>query len=184
MSSESSVLDRISGAMLEISVRVIIIAAMVLALFVGAKYCFSMGFQIFYQEPMEEAPGHDVDFVIKEDADAAAVAAALEEEGLIKNDHAFMIAEKLYNINIYPGTYQLNTSMTVKEMLEAINLTEDEYEERLAEEAASAAAESEAAATADPDVLGGGSDLVDEGQAEAAAAAGIQVETEAASGGA
>ena len=32
-------------------------------------------------------------------------------------------------MNFYPGTYTLNTSMTVKEILEAIDMTEAEYEE-------------------------------------------------------
>jgi len=62
------------------------------------------------------------------------VAEILEERGIIKNAAAFEIQGRLYKTGIYPGTYELNTSMTTKELLKAVNTTETEYLERLREE--------------------------------------------------
>ena len=46
----------------------------------------------------------------------------LEEMGLIQSRYIFMIQALFYEYDIYPGTYQLNTSMTSKEMLEEMSV--------------------------------------------------------------
>lgn len=166
-SAISSTASFLSGA----AGRVIKTALMLLILIEGARLSFSFGHSIFYQEPMEEAPGTDVTVTLSDGADMEETAALLKEDGLIRDELPFIIQGTLYKVHLYPGTYTLNTSMTTKEMLQELNLSEEEYAARKKEEALSDNAD-------ESDVLGGGSDLVDEAQAAAAAKSGIEVEAE------
>ena len=114
---------------------------------------------------METEPGTDIVITIPEGSDAQSVAELLEQEGIIRDGSAFAIQEELYEVNIYPGEYTLNTSMTTKEILSELNISEEEYQRRLA---ASEAAET----SQNPDVIGGGdeADIISESEAESLAA--------------
>lgn len=178
MKEEKSALAKITGLLGGLAGRVIIAALLILLTFEGLRFCFDFGHAIFYQQPVEAAPGTDHVVTLQEDATMQSVAQDLKEEGLIRNETAFIIQGQLYQINLFPGEYTLNTSMTTKEILEALNTDPEEYAAQVKESEAErqdAAEETEAA------VIGGGDELVDADQAAAAAEGGIQVETEAVS---
>ncbi len=69
---------------------------------------------------MEAEPGRDVSIEVAESDDAEDIALMLEQKGLIRDASLFMILEKLSGseTGISAGTYQLNTAMTVEEMLD------------------------------------------------------------------
>ena len=178
MKEEKSALAKITGLLGGLAGRVIVAALLILLTFEGLRFCFDFGHAIFYQQPVEAAPGTDHVVTLQEDATMQSVAQHLKEEGLIRNETAFIIQGQLYQINLFPGEYTLNTSMTTKEILEALNTDPEEYAAQVKESEAErqdAAEETEAA------VIGGGDELVDAEQAAAAAEGGIQVETEAVS---
>ena len=178
MKEEKSALAKITGLLGGLAGRVIVAALLILLTFEGLRFCFDFGHAIFYQQPVEAAPGTDHAVTLQEDATMQSVAQDLKEEGLIRNETAFIIQGQLYQINLFPGEYTLNTSMTTKEILEALNTDPEEYAAQVKESEAErqdAAEETEAA------VIGGGDELVDAEQAAAAAEGGIQVETEAVS---
>lgn len=130
--------------------RVIMIAIMILVIFVAVRFSFRFGHSIFYQSPAEAPPGRDVEVTIEKGASIDELAEQLYDDGIITNELAFRIQGRLYKVNYYPGTYTLNTSMTVKEILETLDMTEAEYEESKA--AAQAAGEGK------DGVVGGGSE--------------------------
>ena len=134
MKREESALGSAANLIMDLAGRVILWTVMVLCLYIGARWCFRMGHDVFYQEPSETAPGTDFDCRIRAAENLRDVAEILEERGIIKNAAAFEIQGRLYKTGIYPGTYELNTSMTTKELLKAVNTTETEYLERLREE--------------------------------------------------
>lgn len=177
MKDERSALAKITGVIGGVAGRVIIAALLLLLTFEGLRICFDFGHDIFYQQPMEADPGTDHVVTLEDGATMQRTAEQLKDEGLIRNELAFMIQGELYQINLYPGDYTLNTSMTTKEILTALNTDPEEYAAQVKE----SEAEREAAAEAEGDVIGGGDELVDEEQAAAAAGEDIQVETEAAS---
>ena len=45
----------------------------------------------------------------------------LIKKGLIKNKATFIIQAKFYEYEVHSGTYQLNTSMTSRDILEVLN---------------------------------------------------------------
>ena len=162
---ESSFIGRAADILGGAAGRVIVAALLILIAFELGSFCFSFGRSIFYQEPMETEPGTDIVITIPEGSDAKSVAELLEQEGIIRDGSAFAIQEELYEVNIYPGEYTLNTSMTTKEILSELNISEEEYQRRLA---ASEAAET----SQNPDVIGGGdeADIISESEAESLAA--------------
>ena len=177
MKDERSALAKITGVIGGVAGRVIIAALLLLLTFEGLRICFDFGHDIFYQQPMEAEPGTDHVVTLEDGATMQSTAEQLKDAGLIRNELAFVIQGQLYQINLYPGDYTLNTSMTTKEILTALNTDPEEYAAQVKE----SEAEREAAAEAEGDVIGGGDELVDEEQAAAAAGEDIQVETEAAS---
>ena len=70
---------------------------------------------------MEAEPGTDRTVTISEGETASQAADQLAEAGLIKSKYVFMVQAIFYDYTIYPGTYELNTSMTSKEMLEQLS---------------------------------------------------------------
>ena len=128
-----------------LAARLILVTLSVLALIVAAGFAFNAGKDIFYQPPVEEEPGTDIAVEIMEDTDYTALAELLEKKGAVRNGTAVAVQARLYKTVLYPGTYTVNTSMTTKEILTAIN--ENALALKEAEEARNKSEES---------VLGGG----------------------------
>lgn len=153
--------------------KIIIGALLVLLLLEGVRTSFAFGRAIFYQKPAEVAPGTDREIVLEQGENLEDLAKTLAGEGLIRSELPFVIQGKLYETELYPGSYTLNTSMTTKEILEKIGADGERYAE---------GGQGESAASEDGSgtVIGGGDDAVDEAQKAAAAKSGAEVETDAA----
>lgn len=161
MKQENSPLGTAANLISGVAGRVIIGALLVLLVFEGVRLSFDFGHAIFYQEPVEAAPGTDHTIELPQDATISDAGQLLKDEGIIRNELAFVIQGTLYKTKLYPGEYTLNTSMTTKEILEKLNTDAEAYEE---------AAEKAPAETEDSSVIGGGDEA--DGETDAAAAAG------------
>ena len=78
----------------------------------------------FTRRLVEEAPGqrHDRDR-LNQDTSVSEAAQMLADDGLINSEFAFIFQSMFYDYDaIYPGVYDLNTSMTSKEILQALNV--------------------------------------------------------------
>ena len=75
---------------------------------------------------MAAAPGRDMEIQVEAGASVSAVGKTLEKEGLINNQYSFIIQAMVYDYEIQPGDYILNTSMTSREILDI--LSEDAQE--------------------------------------------------------
>ena len=126
MDNNENALQKITGFLTGFAGRVILIALIVLVCAYGLKASFDFGHDIFYQEPVEAEPGQDKEITVEEGATLDSIADLLKEEGLIRNEIAFKVQGILYESNIEPGKYILNTSMTTKELLEALNTEPEE----------------------------------------------------------
>lgn len=163
MDNNENALQKITGFLTGFAGRVILIALIVLVCAYGLKASFDFGHDIFYQEPVEAEPGQDKEITVEADSSLDSIAALLKEEGLIRNEIAFEVQGILYESNIEPGKYILNTSMTTKELLEALNTEPEE----------TVAAETEAS-----DIIGGGDESVGADQVEAARREGKNIEAQ------
>ncbi|MDO4962438.1 MAG: endolytic transglycosylase MltG [Eubacteriales bacterium] len=136
MNDEGSLIRRIAMIIKGIAGYVIILALLIIVTYSVVNYSFRFGFTIFCAESVEEAPGTDVDVVVEKGETIDELAAKLYENGVIPSELAFRVQARLYDIGFYPGTYKVNTSMSTKEILKTIDMTEQEYADSLALQAA------------------------------------------------
>ena len=109
-------------AIIRISVKLMLLALLILVLYEAVIQGYAFGHAVFYAEAVEEAPGHDITVVVKDGEDVSQAADELEKKGLIKNIYAFLFQSRFYDYDkIYPGTYTLNTSMTSKDILQKLS---------------------------------------------------------------
>ncbi len=119
---------QIVGAVFGTVVRVVVAAVVLMFIYRYAIMAYDYGYRIFGEEPMEAEPGRDVSIEVAESDDAEDIGLMLEQKGLIRDASLFVILEKLSGseIGISAGTYQLNTAMTVEEMLDIMQSVSEE----------------------------------------------------------
>ncbi len=84
---------------------------------------YSFANEVFGDVVAEPPPGRNQTFVVAEADDAMTIARNLEKEGIVPNAYSFYIRLRLSQSSkniIVAGSYELNTSMTYKEILEKI----------------------------------------------------------------
>lgn len=113
---------KMAMTVISIAVKIILIVAVVCLLFWGGKKGFEFGTSIFAQTTVEEAPGTDVSVVIKKDTSTMDIGKQLEKEGVIDDYRVFWILALLYEYELGEGTYSLNTSMTVEDILKVMHV--------------------------------------------------------------
>lgn len=139
MSNATREINRITSAIIRISVKLILLALIILLLYEAVTRGYAFGHQIFYAEAVDQPPGQDRTILIEEGTDVADAASLLAKQGLIKSEFAFIFQSLFYDsTEIQPGEYTLNTSMTSKEILQ--ELTEESQESTAQETAAAASA--------------------------------------------
>ena len=125
-------IKQLLGAITAMIARIAIAAVVIIVVFKLAVGAYDFGFQVFADIPKDEGDGRTVSVVISADQDSKDVGKLLENKGLIDNANVFYVQEMLseYKDQIKPGTYELNTAMSVEEMLEIIcGQDEEETEE-------------------------------------------------------
>lgn len=130
-------INKITGAIISTSIRLILCSLVVLFLYEGATRGYAFGYEVFHPTAVAAAPGVDKNITIEKRASVSDVAKSLEKMGLIKNSYIFVIQSRLYNYEIQPGTYQLNTSMTSTEVLKKLDEEGQKLQEPSDEDAGS-----------------------------------------------
>ncbi len=130
MSNTTREINRITTTIISISVKLIVYALIVLLLYEAVTRGYAFGHEVFFAEAMEEKPGRDMSVTMRPDTSVSEAAKILTDKGVIKSEFAFIFQSKFYDYDtIYPGTYELNTSMTSKEILQALNVKPEGWEE-------------------------------------------------------
>ncbi len=129
MSQITKDINKITGTIIGISGKLILYALVILLLAEGITRGYAFGHEIFYATAMEEAPGRDKVLTVPKGQTESETIRTLKDLGLIDNELAIQIQMKFYEYKVYPGTYSLNTSMTSKEILQALNVKPENAEE-------------------------------------------------------
>lgn len=111
-------------------ILVYILAAVILILL--AKRAYSIGYQVVSNGPVAKENGVDVTVTITDDMTVMEIGELLRDWGLIDEEPlSFLIQETVseYHNKILPGTYVLNTGMTVDEMLQAMSPSDEEEDQ-------------------------------------------------------
>ena len=83
MSSTTKEINKITGAVIRVSWKLIVYAVVVLLLYEGVTRGYEFGHDIFYSSGMAAKPGMDMRVTIGEGEKVADIGAALERGGLI-----------------------------------------------------------------------------------------------------
>ena len=118
-------LNRLSSGMLEIAARILLYTLLLLVLYRGVTAAYGFGYGLFSAESLEEPPGRDIRVTIPQDADTKDAAELLLKKGLIDNTAAFRVQAVFFGLTVKPGTYTLNTSESIKDLLEDLNAGQD-----------------------------------------------------------
>ena len=108
-------------------IRIVVLVILAIVLFRLGGKAYEFGFRIFTEEPMSEPPGRDIQITVSKSDGIKEVSKVLEEKGLIRDAKLFRIQEKvsMYEGDIHPGIFTLNTSMTAEEMFAVLLQTEE-----------------------------------------------------------
>ena len=79
---------------------------------------FNFGHRLFYEKAIDPDNVKEVVFEIKQDDTVDEIANNLKQAGLIDDIFVFKFRAKIYKIKFTPNTYNLNTSMNIKNMLD------------------------------------------------------------------
>ncbi len=152
MSRATDEINKVTGTVIGLSWKLILIAVVILLLIEGATHGYRFGYEVFAAEPMESAPGRDITITVDYGESDLDVLKDMNELGLIRNTYATLVSAIFFEYIIYPGTYTLNTSMTPREMLDEMNVRPEGYVEPTA---AQTEEETEAYTVAAPSVTAG-----------------------------
>lgn len=123
------------GAAVEMIVKVVVVAAVVMFVFRGATQAYEFGYKVFADEPMSISGGRTITVGISDNMSTNDIAQMLEEKGLIEDARLFVVQELLsaYHGEITPGIYDLSTAMTAQEMLAVMSVPAEEPEDEPAQ---------------------------------------------------
>ena len=114
--------SRSQVTVLKTVVKVLLAVLLCLLAYLAVTGAYRFGYQVFNKEGMEPSPGRTVEVTVEEGASSLQVGQLLEEKGLIQDKWIFAVQKLFYGYSIYPGTYELNTSMSSQDILKAFNI--------------------------------------------------------------
>ncbi len=126
MSKKTRTAEHISVVLIQTALRVIVYGMVIVVLIVGVRVAYSFGYSLYNTESVDISPGIDKTFLVEEGMSNYECMKSLEENGLISDSVSALFQRFLYQYEVNPGVYTLNTSMTIKEILAVIDAGPDE----------------------------------------------------------
>lgn len=119
------------GAVLGAIFRVVVAVLAVYLIYRGAVICYDYGYRIFTEPAVSAGEGRSVTVAITEDMSPADIGRMFESKGLVRDGRLFMLQYYLseFREDVGPGIFELSTSMTAEEMMEAMVVPEEETKE-------------------------------------------------------
>lgn len=129
MSRITREINKISMTVISISGKLIFYALVIVLLITGAKSGYEFGHSIFFAPGIDVEPGIRKEITLTGRESVTEVGKLLEEAGLIRDDNAFTIQAFCYEYKVKAGTFELNTSMSSKEIINLLDEEKDEEKE-------------------------------------------------------
>lgn len=116
--STLSVIGAVAGVIFRVGV--VIFAAY--TIYNWAFLAYDYGYRIFTEPAVSAGEGRKITVSITEDMSPADIGELFETKGLVKDGRLFMLQYYLseFQKDVGPGTFELSTSMTGEEMMEAM----------------------------------------------------------------
>lgn len=121
MSRTTREINRVTGTVISVSLKLILLALVCILMYEGVTKGYSFGHEIFDPTPMEEGEGTAKQVTIGDGMSGMDAGRLLKDKGLIPDEYVFVIESVLYEYEIRPGTYTFLTSQTSMEMLQMLD---------------------------------------------------------------
>lgn len=111
--------------------RVAVIILAVYVIYQGAMKSYEYGYRIFTEPAISTGEGRTVTVAVTEGMSASDIGHLLLNKGLIRDEKLFVLQYYLSENRkgVRPGIFELNTSMTVEEMMAVMAASSEEDEE-------------------------------------------------------
>lgn len=125
---------RVTGGVFRFVLNILFYVVVIMCIMTFSRAAYAFTYQIFGNVSVDEEPGKDVKIRIVSGESTMTVARKLKQNKIIVNDTTFYVKAKLADIQIMPGTYMVNSSMTYDEIFEQLSdvnnsLTKIEYQQ-------------------------------------------------------
>ena len=115
----SDFLENLSVFFMKLATFFVKLAVFFVVIYLIGIRLFDFGHRLFYEKSLtSEEDATQVVFEIKQEDTVDTIAENLEKSGLIDDKLAFKFRAKIYKTIFNPNVYNLNTSMTIKNMLD------------------------------------------------------------------
>lgn len=115
----SDFLENLSVFFMKLATFFVKLAVFFIVIYLIGIRLFDFGHRLFYEKSLtSEEDATQVVFEIKQEDTVDTIAENLEKLGLIDDKLAFKFRAKIYKTIFNPNVYNLNTSMTIKNMLD------------------------------------------------------------------
>ena len=123
MSRRTREINRVTGGIISISLKLILLALVCILMYEGVTRGYSFGHEIFAPAPMAQGEGVSRQVTVEKGMSAMETGKLLKVQGLIPNEYVF-----------HPGTYTFNTAQTSMDMLQMLDdspgVSDEETEEK------------------------------------------------------
>lgn len=126
MSKSVMTIEKISYGIMKVAKFIFKFTIYIVVVFLIGSQLFKFGDRLFYERAIDEENPKTVEFIIAENDKAEDVAKKLFNSGLIDDELAFRFRAYIYKTNLTPGVYTLDTTMTIKNMLDIFDDAEKE----------------------------------------------------------
>ena len=120
MSRVTKEINKMSLAVISFCGHLVLYTLVAVLLFMGAKKGYEFGYSIFYAPGIDKAPGVEKVVTLDGSESVSEVGKLLEDIGLIRDHSAFSIQAKVYGYEVQEGVWELNTSLSSKEMIDLL----------------------------------------------------------------
>lgn len=119
-STSTKVTLKITSFILRLLLNIIFYIIAIILIVNVSKMAYGFTYELYGPVSAEAAPGRDIIFQIKKGESTMDIASKLQLNRAIVNKYSFYVKAKLQNLVIMPGTYNINSSMNYKEILNII----------------------------------------------------------------
>lgn len=122
---------RVVAGIISTSLRMIILAFVVIFVYKTSMTAYDFGFRIFSEKPQTVGEGQDIEVTVPIGKSTMEIGEILKDKGLISDAKLFYFQELLsaYHGELQPGVYTLNTSMSSTDMMKEMAKQEETEEE-------------------------------------------------------
>ncbi len=108
--------------------RVVVAILAIFVIYRGAMACYDYGYRIFTEPAVSSGDGRTVTVAVTESMSPSDIGKLFESKGLVRDARLFTLQYYLseFKADVKPGIFELSTSMTAEEMMEAMTVTSEE----------------------------------------------------------